>query len=146
MNTLEELFQELTSDAKQQVEDWTRFLLRKHSQQDATDPSRTDAIKDQPAPYAATLPELVQSLPLEMQQQVQQFVEFLLEKETSRPRGKPTLEWAGALRDLRDQYTSVELQHAISNWRIKESSRSWVPTSFWKSFWSRNVRQRPSLF
>jgi hypothetical protein len=110
----------LTSDTKQQVEDWVRFLLRKHSQQDATDPSRTETMKDQRAPYAATLPELVQSLPLEMQQQVQQFVEFLLEKETSRPRGKPTLEWAGALRDLRDQYTSVELQHAISNWRLKE--------------------------
>ena len=120
MRTLEELLKELTFDAKQQVEDWVRFLLRKHFQQDTTDESRADTVKDQREPYAATLPELVQSLPLELQQRVQEFVEFLLEKETSQPRGKPTLEWAGALRDLRDQYTSVELQHAISNWRLKE--------------------------
>ena len=119
MSTLEEPLKELTFDARQQVEDWARFLLRKHAQQNATDTSRADTIKDKRVSYAATLPELVQSLPLEMQQRVQEFVEFLLEKETSQPRGKPTLEWAGALRDLRDQYTSVELQHAISNWRSR---------------------------
>jgi len=54
-----------------------------------------------------------------MQQQVQDYIEFLLEKRLKKPRGKPTFEWAGALKDLRDQYTSVELQHRISDWRIQ---------------------------
>ena len=89
MSTLEESFKELPFDAKQQVEDWVRFLLRKHSQQDATDASHAETIKDQRAPYAATLPELVQSLPLEMQQEVQAYIEYLLEKQTRRPHGKP---------------------------------------------------------
>jgi hypothetical protein len=121
MGALDEQILELTLDARREAEDFIRFLLSKRSQEHVTGSQRrADAVKDEHVPYAATLPELVQSLPLEMQQQVQEFVEFLLEKETSRPRGKPTLEWAGALRDLRDQYTSVELQHAISNWRIKE--------------------------
>ena len=66
------------------------------------------------------LPELVQLLPSEMQQEVRDFIEFLLEKRLKKPRGKPTFEWAGALKHLRDQYTSVELQHKISDWRIAE--------------------------
>lgn len=65
-----------------------------------------------------TLPELVQLLPSEMQPEVRDFIEFLLEKRQKKPRAKPTFEWAGALKDLRHQYTSVGLQHKISDWRI----------------------------
>jgi len=54
-----------------------------------------------------------------MQQKVRDFIEFLLEKHLKKPRGKPTFEWAGALKDLRDQYTSVGL-HKISDWRTAE--------------------------
>ena len=74
-------------------------------------------MRDYREQYTA-LPELGQSLPSEMQQQVQDYIEFLLKKR-QKPRGKPTFEWAGALKDLRDQYTSVELQHRISDWRIQ---------------------------
>jgi len=42
-----------------------------------------------------------------MQQEVQDFVEFLLEKRVSRPKGELRLDWRGALRDLRDKYTIV---------------------------------------
>ena len=31
---------------------------------------------------------------------------------------KPRFDWAGALKDLRARYTSVELQHKIAEWRI----------------------------
>jgi len=65
-----------------------------------------------------TLKELVEQLPPDLQEETKQFVEFLLEKRGKKPRGKPTFEWAGALKELRDQYTSVELQHKISEWRI----------------------------
>jgi hypothetical protein len=35
-------------------------------------------------------------------------------------RPKPSFSWAGALKDLRDKYTSVELQHEISKRRVDE--------------------------
>jgi len=65
-----------------------------------------------------TLEEKIRELPHELQREVEDFVEFLREKRLRRPRGKPKFDWAGALKDLRDQYTSVELQHKILEWRI----------------------------
>jgi len=67
-----------------------------------------------------TLKDLVDQLPPELQQEVRDFVEFLLEKRARRPRSKPKFDWAGALKDLRDRYTSVELQHKIAERRIGE--------------------------
>lgn len=64
--------------------------------------------------------ERIKELPPELQREVEDFVQFLLEKRLKRPRGKPNFGWAGALKDLREQYTSVELQHKISEWRIGE--------------------------
>ena len=66
------------------------------------------------------LEELVKELPPEFRKEVRDFVEFLLEKRSRQIRGKPKFDWAGALKDLRDQYTSVELQHKISDWRTEE--------------------------
>lgn len=60
---------------------------------------------------------MVKELPPEMQQEVRDFVEFLMEKRTHKPKGRLKLDWSGALRDLRDQYTSVELQHKVLEWR-----------------------------
>lgn len=67
-----------------------------------------------------SLQELIEQLPPELQQEVQDFVEFLLEKRVERPKRKPKFDWAGALKDLRDRYTSVKLQHKIAEWRIGE--------------------------
>jgi hypothetical protein len=67
-----------------------------------------------------TLQELIEQLPPELQQEVRDFVEFLLEKRVRKTRKKPEFDWAGALRDLRDRYSSVELQHKITKWRIGE--------------------------
>ena len=64
--------------------------------------------------------EMVAKLPPELQQEVEDFVEFLLEKRSKGPRGKPTFDWAGALKEMGHQYTSVELQHKISEWRAGE--------------------------
>ncbi|MCK4576652.1 DUF2281 domain-containing protein [candidate division WOR-3 bacterium] len=65
-----------------------------------------------------TLKEYVDKLPPDLQKEVKDFVDFLLERYRKKPRSKPKFDWAGALKDLRDQYTSVELQHEISKWRI----------------------------
>jgi len=68
-----------------------------------------------------TLPELVQELPPDAQEVVRELVELLLArpKADARPNPQPPLrqDWAGALRDLRGQYTALELQHRASDWR-----------------------------
>lgn len=62
--------------------------------------------------------ELVEKLPPDLQQEVKDFVEFLLKKRaTEKPKKKLRLDWAGALRDYRDQYTSLELQKKALEWR-----------------------------
>lgn len=67
-----------------------------------------------------TLKEVMEKLPPELQQEVRDFIEFLLTRKMNKARGKPRFDWAGALADLRDKYTSVELQHQILKWRIGE--------------------------
>ncbi len=68
---------------------------------------------------AKSLADLVKELPPNLQIEVRDFADFLLEKHTNRPRRKPRFDWAGGLKDLRDKYTSVELQHKASDWRIE---------------------------
>lgn len=134
MSTFEELLGALPPDLESEAKDFARFLSEKRARGYESAPDDATALRDYREQYTsrleqttrkaddghiATLPELVQSLPSEMQQEVQDFIEFLLAKR-KRPRGKPTFEWAGALKDLRDQYTSVELEHKISDWRIQE--------------------------
>ncbi len=59
-----------------------------------------------------SLVEMIESLPPELQQEVKEFVEELRRRE-QKQRQRLKLTWRGALRDLRDRYTSVELQHQI---------------------------------
>lgn len=63
-----------------------------------------------------TIEEMIRELPPELQQEVRDYVEFLVEKRLRKPKGPFKLEWQGALRDLRNQYTSVELQHKLLEW------------------------------
>lgn len=60
--------------------------------------------------------QLIEELPPDLQQEVKDFVEFLSEKHLKRPKNDLQLKWRGALRDMRAQYNSVELQHKISEW------------------------------
>lgn len=63
------------------------------------------------------LEELIKELPPELRQEVEDFVQFLLEKR-ARKRGKTLRQdWAGMLRDFRGQYTSLELQKKALEWR-----------------------------
>ncbi len=57
----------------------------------------------------------IKELPPELQQEVEDFVQSL-EKRAQKPKGQLKLDWRGGLRDLRDQYTSVELQHKVLEW------------------------------
>jgi hypothetical protein len=65
-----------------------------------------------------TIEDLIKELPPELRDEVEDFIEFLIERRLKKTHGKPTFGWAGALRDLKEKYTSVELQHRISEWRI----------------------------
>ena len=64
-----------------------------------------------------TLKELLEQLPPELEDEVRDFIEFLLEKKTEKRGRKLRQDWAGALRDYRDQYTSLELQKKALEWR-----------------------------
>jgi len=66
----------------------------------------------------ATLKELVEQLSPDLQEEVRDFVEFLMKKYKEKPRRKPKFDWSDVLKDLRNQYGSVEMQHKISEWRI----------------------------
>jgi hypothetical protein len=69
--------------------------------------------------HAQTKPleELVKELPPDCQEEVRDFVEFLLERRGRKRGRKLRQDWAGALKDYRDQYTSLELQKKALEWR-----------------------------
>jgi hypothetical protein len=66
--------------------------------------------------------ELTRELPEKLQEEVRDFARFLAEKRARPTRKKLRLDWAGGLKDLRDQYTSVELQHKILDWWVEDAT------------------------
>ena len=66
---------------------------------------------------AKSIEELVQELPPDMVAEVRDFIEFLLSKRGRRPDVALRQDWAGALREHRQQYTSLDLQHRANEWR-----------------------------
>lgn len=71
-----------------------------------------------------SLQEMIKMLPPELQSEVRDFAAFLLERKSPQKNLPMQFAWEGALIDLRSQYTSVQLQHQISEWRggFNESS------------------------
>jgi hypothetical protein len=72
-----------------------------------------------------TLDEVVEAtkvLPEELQSEVRDFARFLRENRVPRPHRKLRMDWAGGLKDLRDKYTSVELQHKILDWWVEDAT------------------------
>lgn len=63
------------------------------------------------------LDEMLAKLPPEAQRDAIAYVQSLLAKHDQPARKPLTFSWAGGLERLRDQYTSVELQHLASKWR-----------------------------
>jgi hypothetical protein len=70
------------------------------------------------------LEDKIKELPPDLRQEVEDFVQFLIEKRIVKPRRPLKLDWRGALEDMKDEYTSVELQHKISEWRTEEDVSS----------------------
>ena len=65
---------------------------------------------------AKSLEQLVRELPPDIAAEVRDYVEFLLSKRERGAGRALRQDWAGALRDYRQQYTSVELQHRSLEW------------------------------
>lgn len=61
--------------------------------------------------------ELIRRLPPNLQQEVEDFVEFLARKRARKKGRKLRQDWAGALKEYRDRYTSLELQKKALEWR-----------------------------
>jgi mRNA-degrading endonuclease RelE of RelBE toxin-antitoxin system len=59
----------------------------------------------------------IKMLPPELQHEVEDFIEFLIERKKVKSGKKLRQDWAGTLRDFRDQYTSLELQKKSLDWR-----------------------------
>jgi hypothetical protein len=63
----------------------------------------------------------IKKLPDHLIPEVLDYIEFLLNKygnkETVESKNKFKFDWEGGLSKLKDQYTSVELQHKAMDWR-----------------------------
>jgi len=57
-----------------------------------------------------SLEEKMKELPPELREEVEDFIEFLLKKKKRKKAKTLKQDWAGGLKDLRDKYTSLELQ------------------------------------
>ena len=63
------------------------------------------------------LEETIRNLSPESRQQVLDFIKRLTASSQSLPGRKMKQDWAGALRRYRHQYTSLELQRQVFDWR-----------------------------
>ncbi|HHT9146346.1 MAG: DUF2281 domain-containing protein [Candidatus Brocadiaceae bacterium] len=62
------------------------------------------------------LVESIQKLSPELQQEVEDFVLFLLSNPQAKNKRYREPDWRGELKAMRDLYSSVELQHKILEW------------------------------
>ena len=64
------------------------------------------------------LEEMIRQLPPELRGEVEDFVRKLMKSRRPVKKRKPTFAWAGALSDMKEDYSSVDLQYKISKERI----------------------------
>lgn len=60
---------------------------------------------------------IFQSLSPELKKEVLDYIDFLISKNKKLKTKKLTFEWQGKLSDLKEEFTSVELQHKALEWR-----------------------------
>lgn len=56
-------------------------------------------------------------LPAELEKEVLNFIDFLLQKHRKKVDKGFLFDWEGGLSELKNKYTSIELQHKASEWR-----------------------------
>ncbi|MBW1732099.1 MAG: DUF2281 domain-containing protein [Deltaproteobacteria bacterium] len=65
----------------------------------------------------STITDLIEKLPPDLQKEVKDFAEFLVAKRTRKQGHKLRQDWAGALKEFRGKYDSLELQEKSMDWR-----------------------------
>ncbi len=61
---------------------------------------------------------ILEELPEDLEKEVLDYAKFLLHKYSRKTeKRKFRFDWEGGLSDLKGKYTSVELQHKVSEWR-----------------------------
>lgn len=63
------------------------------------------------------LEKLIQGLPPDLKQEVEDFVQFLLSKRAKKLGKKLRQDWGGGLKEYRQQYSSLKLQKKALEWR-----------------------------
>jgi hypothetical protein len=63
------------------------------------------------------LVQVLSELPEELREEVWRYTGYLKDSRMPKPGGKMKLDWRGLLRDMREEYTSVQLQHKLTEWR-----------------------------
>lgn len=64
-----------------------------------------------------TIEDLIRQLPPDLQQEVIDFAKLLMERREPKLGRRLRQDWAGALRDYREQYTALDLQRRALEWR-----------------------------
>jgi len=62
-----------------------------------------------------TIEEKIQRLPPDVQQTIEELIDKLLQQQPKEKK-KMKFDWEGALADMKNEYTSVELQHKALEW------------------------------
>ena len=70
-----------------------------------------------------TLKEKIEALPEALQKEVERFVDTLAAEPRPERSSGLTFSWAGGLAHLKEEFTSVELQHKASEWRPANPAR-----------------------
>lgn len=60
---------------------------------------------------------MIQELPPHLRHEVEGYIQSLVAKEKRKRGTRLRQDWAGALREYRDQYTSLDLQKKALEWR-----------------------------
>jgi len=63
-----------------------------------------------------SLNDIVKKLPPESQDEVFSFAKRLLQKQLKSSKKRIDISWAGALKEYKDQYTSLDLQRKALEW------------------------------
>lgn len=66
---------------------------------------------------AEAIRKKLDELPADLEKEVLDFIDFLLQKRRKKAGNEFLFDWEGGLSELKDSYTSVELQHKASDWR-----------------------------
>ncbi|MGQ4872050.1 MAG: DUF2281 domain-containing protein [Candidatus Thorarchaeota archaeon] len=80
-----------------------------------------ERVKDE-QDFIDLLVSMIRRLPPGLQHRVAEFTRELIRTDTPRKTRYLSLDWAGGLRDLREKYTSTDLERMASEWRTEDFS------------------------